>query len=348
MLHPSPRRSAFTLIELLVVIAIIALLIGILLPALGKARAAAQQAQAAANARSIAQGVAIYTTTGDFFPPSYVYAADVDDPESGEWIVDGQSFSTGNNVYIHWSWALFAQQNLSEDAFGSPALSNRGAPRTNPGPKPDDWESGQSDDFGQSQSASSRTDRQVSRVGFAGNSAIFPRNKFSTASGTIRRNQLVKTAWVDGSQRGASQTILAAEYYDNGKNWSSLYKNAGSGDTTGVIASHRPVDPFVGLSAGANVYQEPTSGGGRVARFTYPRESDIRETNQLGVGEIENAQSTLNAVGRHHGGGTSNFAFVDGHVEAMTVKESVRKRLWGDRFYSLTGNNKVDMERNQF
>jgi hypothetical protein len=33
---------------------------------------------------------------------------------------------------------------------------------------------------------------------------------------------------------------------------------------------------------------------------------------------------------------------VDGHIERMNVLQSIRKRLWGDRYYSLSGANKVD------
>ncbi len=54
-----------------------------------------------------------------------------------------------------------------------------------------------------------------------------------------------------------------------------------------------------------------------------------------------------NCVGRHHPGGdkefggTANFLYCDGHVERKTVYESIRKREWGDKFYSLTGANDV-------
>ena len=60
----------------------------------------------------------------------------------------------------------------------------------------------------------------------------------------------------------------------------------------------------------------------------------------------ETSPTTLNAVGRHHPGkdkkgGTANFCFVDGHVEQMTVLQSLQQRKWGDRFYSITGENRV-------
>ena len=67
----------------------------------------------------------------------------------------------------------------------------------------------------------------------------------------------------------------------------------------------------------------------------------------MGAGLIVNNASTLNAVGRTHpggnkrDGGTAEFSFCDGHVEQMTVIDSIKKQLWGDRVYSITGNNRV-------
>ena len=338
----SNHRGGFTLIELLVVIAIIALLIGILLPALGKARLAAQASVASNNARQVVLGVSIYVTSNDIFPPSYVYAAE---DNGATWKFEDQLEhnphpSTG---YLHWSWALFGGDagggSIPEEAFEDPAVTSKGAPRTNPGKEIKDWEDGQQNDLGQTAPADLPRDKQARRMAFTGNAAIFCRNKFNINA--QRQNRLVNASAVDATAKGGSGTILVAEFYDNKDSWSSLWKDR----TNPTVKSHRPITPFLGRSAGTDVYSEPARGG--VPRFVYPAQEDLLSDDELQKqrGQIENSLTTLNAVGRHYGG-ASEFGFVDGHVEQLTVQQTVKNRLWGDRFFSLTGFNKVDEKFN--
>jgi len=336
----STRRSrGFTLIELLVVIAIIALLVGILLPSLAGARNAARATQTANNARQVALGVSTYTASSQaLFPPHYVYARET---TGMDWRVADQQESnpTPANGYIHWSYALFGLGGVPEDAFTSPFIPTKGgAPRTNPGGNADDWEPGQINDTGSTTPNSPPEDRQVKRIAFIGNGAIFPRNKFFRTGNQQRLNQLVRDAWIESP----SKTILATEVlYTSG--WRSLKTGEG------VIKSHRPVTPFVGVSAGGDPYSEPVrANAGNFFSFRYPTENEIYRQDQIPDGVIEDASAPINIVGRQQPnkdkfGGGAQFAFVDGHVEQMTLWESIKAKKWGAKFYSITGDSKVDM-----
>lgn len=335
MQHPHKAQRGFTLIELLVVVSIVALLIGILLPSLGKARDEARSAACSANLRSVGTGVQLAIAQTQFYPPSYVYGAE---KTGGNWRREDQQVSNPNpvNGYIHWSWALFADGGTTpEDAFKCPTVPNGGAPATNPGTVDnEDWEPEQINDLGQGPNDNFPRDRQAKRTAYTGNAAIFPRNKFTGSE--PRKNQQVR----DVTITNPSRTILATEFlYLPG--WKSVMVDF-------VSKSHRPVTPFNGGSAGIDVYNEPSFGG--VPRFFYPSDSSILDRNQLSAGVIVDQNSTLNAVGRHHpggdkkDGGTANFVYADGHVDRAQLRETVKQKLWGDRFYSLTGFNAVNME----
>lgn len=324
--------NAFTLIELLVVIAIIALLVGLLLPALGGAREEARAVKCAATSNQISIGVAVYTSSNrDFFPFSYVYASEtVPAEQQPVWFREDQQTASDGRRYIHWSYSLMADgDRIPEEAFKCSSVLNGGAPATN-------WDPGKEGIANEpwQQRENANKDWQAERMGYAGNAAIFPRNKLNVPTG--RKNVFVK----DGSVDDPSKVILATEFLNNNQ-WRSI-------SSRNVSKSHRSITPFVGISSGNNVYNEPLFGD--EPRYAYPSDRAILANSAL-VDEVidgNGAIFAINAVGRNHPGkdqqvkGTSNFSFIDGHVERMSVLKSVQRRLWGERFYSLSGANKVD------
>src|SRR6185295_1770209 len=109
--------------------------------------------------------------------------------------------------------------------------------------------------------------------------------------------------------------------------WNVIGASAGGGFES---KSHRALSPFLGVSSGSDVYNEPPGG----PRFYYPKTSAIVPIAQVPEFAIDTPNiSLLNCVGRSHpgkgnnkvDGGSGCFSFVDGHAEQMHVKDTIRK-----------------------
>lgn len=337
---------AFTLIELLVVIAVIALLIGILLPSLASARKTARALVCLNNTRQVAVAVTSYSVENRWFPASYVYP----NTETGQnWRIEDQKGTDPQFGYLHWSYALFNSGQTTQNAFECPLTPGKGAPRTNPGPNTDDQDQGQRIDA----ATKHITDRQARRMAYGANGAVIGRNKFFEEVGS-RNNVLVLPAKLDAEPGGSSRVILATDFaYSTQTGWATISDDTGyEGGTDGYQSkSHRPITPFRVRHGTGDPKEDYAVKANLKNRFEYPdvadkTTTDIKTKRDLGSGDMVASKTTLNVVGRHHPGGDPNigssaFVFFDGHAEQMTVVDSISKRLWGNRYFSISGENLV-------
>jgi prepilin-type N-terminal cleavage/methylation domain-containing protein/prepilin-type processing-associated H-X9-DG protein len=326
-------RSGFTLIELLVSVAIIALLISILLPSLSGARKQARAIKCAANLRDV--GLAFAGYLGDsrgVYPPSYVYPYN----DLGDWEPAKQEAGHPYG-YNHWSWFLYNRGTVKEGLFTCPEMEKGGDPRTNPGPDSADWEGGQQDQTG-SGPPGVVIDKQARRMAYTANAAIVPRNKFTAilSGNPDRKNTCVNDSWIKGG-RGV---ILVTEF---SRNWKAAAVMEGG---SLLSKSHRPVSAFWNIGSDTDEYKSSLGGGfqyGHPGVVNYGLQPASALEDQYGV--IDGSMGPeVNVVGRHHPGGdalggTANFLYVDGSVARKTILETMRKREWGQAYYSLTGGN---------
>ncbi|MCE5340687.1 MAG: prepilin-type N-terminal cleavage/methylation domain-containing protein [Planctomycetaceae bacterium] len=336
------HKKGFTLVELLVVISIIAMLLAVLMPALSKAKKLAQGVVCAAHMRGIGTGMLAYVTEFQYFPASYLYPSNATGGYSTLNQDPGHPYG-----YLHWSWYLFNSGKVDGKLFSCPAMKGGGAPRTNPGPRQEDWEKGQQDQGGQS-SPNSLMDKQAPRISITANAVIIPRNKFTSllAGGGQRVNRFVN----GGELRNPSSLIMATEFNNN---WKALGNEQGSGV---LVKSHRPILAFSHTGTGYKdnaVYQAPLN----TPYYVYGDNNATRNFGLKPIKEVEQSTDLLdggaghpiNAVGRHHSGsgstkefgGCANFIYVDGHVARKSILQTLEAREWGTKFYSITGRNDV-------
>jgi len=280
----------------------------------------------------------------DLYPPSYVYPSD----ELGNYDLLNQPEGRPFGI-AHWSWLVFQSAPVPDEVFQCPAMKNGGAPRTNPGMRNAHWEPEQVDQNAQT-SPNDLTDKQAPRMSYTANAAIVPHNKFTnTLSGGPRVNVLVSQSAI----MHPSTTILLTEFLDN---WKAQAVPTADAFTS---KSHRPINPFYHVGSGFNEYTAHPNNPG----FIYGLPSDQATYGLLAGAAVREKTNILdptsgipqtNAVGRHHPGGsdyinldderfdgTANFLSIDGTVRRMNVWRTIENRLWGDRYYSLTGQNAV-------
>lgn len=342
-------RRGMSLFETLLAVGIVGIAFAILLPVLSYQRLHAGSAVTQQSIRIVGDGVMLMAVEDRFFPPSYVNGAN----RTGiDWRLADQVLSHPQpiNGYIHFSGMLLARGFVPDEAmFTSPLVPRGGAPRTNPGPEPTDWEAGQVNDLGQSytDSPNQPQDRQARRLVFAGNEAFMPRNSLDPAGfGAPRNHQLVP--WREWRLRSTSSPaavgssdnpILLAELGFNTTSpdqpWGSV--SSGGGNSY-LVKSRRPFEVFTTLSGngfGTALLEEPIRPNLPFEIFCTQPLDTVACLPRDRVGSMLDAG--VNKLGIHNPGRTAWTYRMDGSTDRMSPRQTIVERAWGRRIHSLTG-----------
>ncbi len=350
-------RPAFTLPDLVILITLVAITLALSAIIIPRTRTLAGDPLNVARLSALAAATHNYNADFRSYPPASVLG---DAPTGLQWSINNQLNSNPANGWVNWS-GMYSGLNYITDAatFTSSTAPRGGLPRQNPGSIPAHWEAGQINMVGSTSPAATPADRQAPRVAFVPNGALFSRNKF-VSSGQLRTSRLhafaastkgtspitsaagisvlsgsATLASPDSPALAPSNTILMTEaLWTPSLAWAS-WTNDGA-----TYFSHRPITPFVGRSAGLDVFNEP-NGGSSIPRFAYPSVQDLLPTSSLSFGALTQTNTELNAVHRDPVDGLACFLFTDGHVERASLASTITQRRWGEKFHTISGNQAV-------
>lgn len=219
---------------------------------------------------------------------------------------NGASSSDG---YVHWSSMVTGINEISfkDNSFTCPSLNIGDAAAGGHG----GWFPSKPD-----------KDDQSEMMAYTANAIFMPRRKFADPAANASM-QLVKiTAAV-----APSSEILLAEFTDDP---TLIHGSSTAGGE--AIKSHRPTN---GISDNGSVW-----GGGEAGDNTNPK--------MLTIAEAKSAIATpgghhIAYVGYNRHNGRSNYGFLDGHAESLTLEETLNPDnfRWGKKLYSQGGSPEI-------
>jgi prepilin-type N-terminal cleavage/methylation domain-containing protein/prepilin-type processing-associated H-X9-DG protein len=367
------RKKGFTLVELLVVIAIIAVLISILLPALSRARESANTTQCESNLRQIGQGVALYESANLGAIPASVIFSGMILRGGQQYGPNGTQAASDiwSQGYISWTSVVYNStglkvndptfsQDYGWDIFKCPDMDKGGVAPANTFAANHDYPAvNEAPSIG----GVLAEDAQAPRLAYMLNEALSPRGRFGKGVPSKTVNSPYHYVTV-GRVKNSGGIILASE------NWGLQSLMLTKDQITGLVTCSNSRRPVSGVSVtlsqanGANISTPPsaenlytsTNPGAFVPATVAQILPDPSGSSAWTTGNIE---TTLDFVGRIHGGNkklgtisgpngtvitgwdmrTTNFLYLDGHVENKNISETVgpnNKNEWGDKFYDLT------------